>query len=130
MERLIEQCFRRGGPETPGNKSSAASAAVPSRISSADWDKQWSFDVNELRTRPREPKSGRGPKRKEVVEAVISTLATNEEESDEDAVDEVEETEEVLGDEEDEEEEPGDYTSSYFDNGEEEPDEESGRDDE
>jgi hypothetical protein len=141
MERLVAQCFRRraaaptgtssgAGPAVDGAAASAPGSGggvcvAPARTKLADWDKQWSFEINELRTKPREPKSGRGVTRKDAAAAVMSTLGKDgeEEEELEDDPANVDELEEPLVDEEEEEEEPGDYTSSYFDNGEEETNE-------
>mmetsp|Transcript_5172 Transcript_5172/g.13409 ORF Transcript_5172/g.13409 Transcript_5172/m.13409 type:complete len:191 (+) Transcript_5172:90-662(+) len=116
--------------ETAGG--TAAAAAEPIRIPSADWDKQWSFEIGELRTKPREPKARR-VKRKDVAARVISTLAQKEgeEESElEEGTAAGEDEVDVVVDEEDDEEEPGDYTMSYFDNGEEEPNDDTEREDE
>lgn len=120
--------------------SSGAGSAPPlssasgneARITSGDWDKQWSFEINELRTKPREQKA-RGFKRKEAAAAVISILAATEGDDSDEAEEEgvnPEDADDLVGEEEEEEEEPGDYTNSYFDNGEEELNEETEREDE
>lgn len=126
---------------TSGTTSGAAVTATSTTTSSSEptgaqalpWDKGWSYDISELRARAKEPKSARALKRKEAAAKVLKALkdkkdddemepdadADGDAESGEEKGEGEDEDDELTLDDDDEEEEPGDYTNSYFDNGEE-----------